>query len=211
MIRNNCWIRFGGASGIALVSIYITTTVVGALLRPGYSHIRDSVSELIEMGAPNKGLLDMMFGSYHLLLIMFAIGLHLALPRTRWGWLGPALVGVAGFLGIILTVHFPCDVGCEANPTTFWGKGHGVLVAISALFVFSGMLALTSRMRQNFAWSPYSRYTLISAFATFGLGIATIPFLNTDYTGLGERLALIPIFLWFVVIGLKLWCLPETN
>ncbi len=83
MIWSNRWIRFGGASGIALVITYITTTVVGASLRPGYSHIRDSVSELIEMGAPNKELLDIMIGSYHLLLIMFAIGLHLALPRTR--------------------------------------------------------------------------------------------------------------------------------
>lgn len=52
----------------------------------------------------------------------------------------------AGILGIILTAFFPCDVGCEANPTTFWGKGHGVLVAISALLVFTGMVALTWRM-----------------------------------------------------------------
>jgi hypothetical protein len=210
MIRNDRWIRFGGASGIALVVIYITATVVGAALRPGYSHIRDSVSELIEVGAPNKALLDTMISSYHLMLIMFAYGLHLALPRTRWGWLGPTLLGVAGFLGIILTAFFPCEVGCEANPTTLWGKGHGVLVAISALFVFTGMVALSWRMHQNPAWSPYARYTLVSALATLGLGLATIPLLNTDYTGLGERLALIPIYLWFVAIGLRLWRSPDT-
>jgi hypothetical protein len=39
------------------------------------------------------------------------------------------------FLGIILTVFFSCDVGCEANPTTIWGKGHGVIVAINVLCV----------------------------------------------------------------------------
>ena len=205
MALNDRWIRLGGACGIALVVIYITTTVVGAALRPGYSHIRDSVSELIEVGAPNKAPLDTMLFSYHMMLMMFAYGLHLALPHTRRGWLGPTLLGVTGFLGIILTAFFPCDVGCEANPTTLWGKGHGVIVAISALFVFTGMVALTWRMYQNPAWSPYARYTLVSALAMLCLGLATIPLLNTDYTGLAERFALAPLYLWFVVIGRRLW------
>ena len=98
-----------------MVVIYITTAVVGAALRPGYSHIRDSVSELIEVGAPNKALLDTMISFYHVMLIMFAYGLHLALPHTRRGWLGPALLGVTGILGIILTASF--HVMWVARPT----------------------------------------------------------------------------------------------
>jgi len=181
----------------------LTATIVGAALRPGYSHIADSISELTEAGAPNKMLLDAMIGAYHLLFIPFAYGLHLALPRGVW--LGPALLGVAGLLGLILTGFFPCDAGCEANPTTIAGKGHGVILAVNVLCVFTGMVAVFWRIRLNPSWRTYARYTLISALAALGLGLATMPLLNTAYTGLGERLALIPIELWFVVSGLLLW------
>lgn len=206
MNNTSRWIRIGGASGFGLVAAYVTATVAGAALRPGYSHIRDSVSELIEAGAPNKMLLDAMLFSHHLMVIMFAVGLYLALPRNRLGWLGPLLLGVAGIVGIVITLFFPCDVGCEANPTTFQGKGHGVLVAVNALLVFSGLIALASRMRQASLWIHYARYTLTTALVMLGLGLVSIPLLNTSYTGLAERLALVPLFLWFLVVGYRLWC-----
>lgn len=76
MRTDGFWIRFGAISAVASVALYASVTVLGASLRPDYSHIRDSVSELIEIGAPNKVLLDTMMGAYHLLLIPFAYALH---------------------------------------------------------------------------------------------------------------------------------------
>jgi hypothetical protein len=211
MSREDQWIRISALSAIALVVLYITVTIVGASLRPGYSHVRDSVSELIEVGAPNKALLDTLMGTYHLLLISFAYGLHFALPRTKRGWIGPALVGVVGILGIILTLFFPCDIGCEANPTTMAGRGHGVLVAISALLVLAAMVALFWRTRAHTFWRGYSRYTLISALLTLCFGLASLPLLNTDYVGLAERIGLIPIFAWFIMSGVQLWNSTAEN
>lgn len=136
MHQKNIWIRIGGISGISLVVIYILATVLGTALRPSYSSIRDSVSELTEVGSSNKAILDLMFGSHHLMLILFAYGLYCVLPNNKQRWLGPSFIGLAGLSGILLTGLFPCDVGCEANPSTFWGKGHGVLVGFSTSCFF---------------------------------------------------------------------------
>lgn len=58
MRRGDFWIRIGSICVIVSVALYISVTVLGASLRPGYSHVRDSVSELVEIGAANKALLD---------------------------------------------------------------------------------------------------------------------------------------------------------
>lgn len=205
MIRKNLWVRVGGASGVSLVVVYILATVLGTILRPDYSNIRDSASELTETGAPNKVIFDLMFGSHHLMLIIFAVGFYFSLSCNTKRWIGPILLGLAVLVGIVLTVLFPCDVGCEANPTTFWGKGHGVLVGISALLVFLGLLALSWSMRKNTNWEQFAKYTLISAIFTLILAAASISLLDTQYTGFGERIALVPLFLWFVLAGYRLW------
>ena len=41
---------------------------------------------------------------------------------------------------------------------------------------------------------PIQLVHAISALATLVLGLATIPLFNTDYTGLGERFAVIPLY-----------------
>lgn len=51
------------------------------LLDPSYSHIGKTVSELVERGAPNRDLLNIMLGAYNILIIPFAIGLLWAKER----------------------------------------------------------------------------------------------------------------------------------
>jgi len=201
---NYFWIRLGGISGISLVIVYIFATILGSFLRPGYSNIRDSVSELTEVDAINKPVLDLMFGSHHIMLILFAFGLYKSLPNIARQWIGPSLLGLAGLLGMLVTLYFPCDVGCEANPTTNWGKGHGVLVGISAILVFLGLIALSKSLRKIENWLTFSNYTLISAILTLVLAIVSIPLLGTQYLGLAERVALVPLFLWFILAGFRL-------
>jgi hypothetical membrane protein len=64
-------------SGILAPLAYVLTVVVGGILRPGYSHIAQYISELIEAGAPNKAILDPLFAIYNILTIAFGIGLFL--------------------------------------------------------------------------------------------------------------------------------------
>ena len=56
---------------------YETVTVladgIGAALRPGYSVTGQAISELIERGAPNKALIDVLLLGFHGLVIPFAV------------------------------------------------------------------------------------------------------------------------------------------
>ena len=40
--------------GVIAPLFYIIPTIVGGLLRPGYSHLSNSVSDLLASGAPNR-------------------------------------------------------------------------------------------------------------------------------------------------------------
>ena len=63
--------------GMLFPIVYIIMTILGGALRPGYSHIADTVSELLSPGAPNKPLL-MVFQITHALMgSLFGTGLLL--------------------------------------------------------------------------------------------------------------------------------------
>ena len=70
------------ACGIAAPILYILTVIVGAALRPDYSHIINAVSELLSNGAPNKAILDVIFNIYNALLLAFAIAAFITLKNA---------------------------------------------------------------------------------------------------------------------------------
>lgn len=61
--------------GILAPVVYVLTVILGGVLRPGYSHVSQAISDLMATGAPNKSLLDPLFALYNLLAIAFALGL----------------------------------------------------------------------------------------------------------------------------------------
>ena len=66
--------------GVIAPVLFVFMTILGGAIRPGYSHISDTVSELFSPGAPNKLLLDTFHTIYALLLALFGIGV---LQRIR--------------------------------------------------------------------------------------------------------------------------------
>jgi len=54
--------------------VYLFMTILGAVMWPDYSHIYHSVSELLERGAPNKILLDILLSTFSMLGLLFGIG-----------------------------------------------------------------------------------------------------------------------------------------
>lgn len=97
--------------GVLAPIVYAVTVVLGGILRPGYSHISQFVSELIAAGAPNKSLLDPLFALYNLLTIAFGAGLVMtvrAASETRGkvsGTLGALVLVAEGIFGFV-TVFF---------------------------------------------------------------------------------------------------------
>jgi hypothetical protein len=189
-----------GLAGILSAGFIVTATVVGVVLREDANHVSFTISELYEVGAPNAWWLMILFTAYHALVIPLAVGLHRGLPRAQLDWLGPALLGTAGLLGIPLGAYAQCDPGCF-GATTFRGQLHGILVLVTVPLIFGAMFAIWHRLRRHEGWRTYSRYTLATAVIGLGFGLAMTPFVQGPFAGLLERINVSILLQWYVVSG----------
>jgi hypothetical protein len=192
-----------GLCGISSAASLILATRLGDALRDDYDPIRHTISELYQAGAPHAYGLMILFTAYHFLVIPFAAGLHRGLPAAPYGFIGPLLLALAGLLGIPLGSYARCDPGCF-GATTFQGRLHGILVLITVPLIFGAMFAIWQRLRRHERWSGVARYTLVSLTAGVVFGIAIIPFVQGPYAGLLERVSVVLILQWYVVMGIRL-------
>jgi hypothetical protein len=96
----------------ALVAIALPF-VFGAMF-PGYSHVRDYISELGAAGAPHASAVNYVaFLPAGLLVIAAAFSLKGVLPRRPVVTAGLALVSLAG-VSYVGAAFAPCDAGCPA-------------------------------------------------------------------------------------------------
>ena len=195
-------------SGIFAPLVYIVAVVLGGILRPGYSHIAQYVSELIESGAPNKAILDPLFATYNILTIAFGIGLFLYVRsvsenrRKRVGLAGALILVAEGIFGFV-TVFFPQDpIGSAATST---GTLHIILASLSSLTTMLTMLLLglwfciiPALCRDGI----YSFISLAIVFLSGGLAASTIA--NPGpVNGLIERVTIFGFLQWLFVIGMR--------
>ena len=198
----NSSMRLYGLCGILSTFLYMSAYVIGALLRPGYSSISQATSELLEVGAPNMLLLGIMIFSFHALLLPFAYGLHKAIDGGKGSKAGPVLLATAGIMGMVLTVFFPCDKGC--NPVTITGIMH-IIIAIPMGFisVFS-ILAFSRRLKGNTQWVGFDKYSMITFVVSILLAIATSFLAKSGYGGFLQRILGVAYMQWWVVMGIAL-------
>lgn len=203
-------------SGVLAPVIYSLSVVVGGILRPGYSHIAQYVSELIETGAPNKALLDPLFAIYNILTIAFGIGLFLyirGIPENRRKMVGivGALVLIAEGIFGFLTVFFPQDpIGSMATAT---GSMHIVLASLSSLTTMLAMLFVGLWFRVIPSLRGYGIYSFVSlgiVFVSGGLAASTIAHPG-PINGLIERITIFGFIQWLLVIGLRLYVSELTS
>lgn len=185
---------------------YIFMYLLGGALRPGYSHISNSVSELLSPGAPNRLLLMMIQIFYALLHIVLGFGVLWFIK----GIASDLILGKIGSWMIIAlgittfgTVIFPQDA--EGTPQTSAGRLHKILVfgglipfsVLSTLFVglWSGQADLLP------GFDVYSFITVGAVVVMGGVGGMTV---ETRFAGLVERLAAIVTQQWLFVLGLIL-------
>lgn len=189
------------ACGPLSAALFVAADRVGAALTPGYSSRSQAVSELIEVGAPYKYVVDPLLLGFHGLVIPFALGLHLSLNATRNRLTGPALLAGAGMAGLVLTLFFPCDPGCEPF-VSVRGTMH-IFIAIPMGFaVLFAILAFGHRFGSTPGGQGFRRYS----FATFAAGIAlaviTVVFAETDLVGWLERALTLTYLQWYAVVGI---------
>jgi hypothetical membrane protein len=195
--------------GVLAPFIYVSAVILGGLLRPGYSHTTQAISELIAAGAPNTTLLIPLFTLYDLLLAAFGAGLLLTVMirteqhgKRSGAWGGLALV-VAGLLGVLMNLFFPQDPG--GPPVTVTGMVHVVLAGVLSLGTMLAMLCTGLWLRhlpdQRAAWI-YSLISLAVVFISGGLGAAAIAS-RSPYLGLVERATIGAFVQWAFAIALR--------
>jgi len=193
-------------AGMIIPLTYIFMYLLGGALRPGYSHVKNSVSELLSPGAPNRPLLMTIQSIYALLHIVFGFGVL----RFIQGSAGDQLLGRIGAwlivaLGVatVGTVIFPQDA--EGAQATSAGQVHKILVfaGLIPLSILSTLLiGLWFRRAGLFPGFPaYSFITVAASIVMGGVGGATV---ETRFAGLVERIAAIVTQQWLFVLGLLL-------
>jgi hypothetical protein len=177
--------------------------ILGGILQSDYSHIRDDISSLFAVNAPNQRLFQAFTFTSSALLFIFYLGLHEGLNDGGTVILGPLLFIASGGVGILIALFFPLDEGGEL--VTLRGKMHLILVVIMGILTIGGMLALWLRLESVAEWSTFATFSLSSAIASFILIVIAGIFATGQYRGLVERLGVTPYQLYYFVLGLMVF------
>jgi len=191
--------------GLLIGPSYGLLYVLGGALRRGYSHLSNSVSELLSPGAPNRAGLAVIQGIYALLHVLFGLGVVASVRGS-----GGSLLGVLGGWTIVAigvatigTAIFPQDA--EGTPATAAGQVHKLLVfgvLVPAAILSTLLLGLWSREAAGLdGFDIYSFATVGGVVLTGAVGGATV---NTRFAGLSERVAALVTHQWLFVLALRL-------
>jgi hypothetical protein len=206
---SNIKIRALALCGILSPIIYFITVAIGGFLDPSYSHIGKTVSELVQMGAPNRDLLNILLVFYNLLIIPFAFGLYFALKKSITRILVLVALVLTGILGTVVTVFFPLDA--NGASVTFTGMMHLVVVGLVVPCTFVFMLGLWNSVRKDGRWGKLGIFSLAVFVVTLISGITTAAFVNSDYRGLLERITIGSTLLWIEVVSVKLYLITKCK
>jgi hypothetical protein len=183
--------------------VYTAMWIYGGKIQTGYSHIRDDISSLFAVGAPNQRLMQSFIIVSSVLLFLFYLGLHEGINDGGGSILGPVLFVISGFLGMLVAFFFPLDEGGDIE--TFRGKMHLILVMASGILTIIGMVVLYFRLKDNTVWSAFATYSLISAISALILMIIAGIFITSKYRGLLERFGVTPFELYYFVLPLMVF------
>ncbi len=195
--------------GMAAPVWFVLLTILGGLMRPGYSHIQNTVSELFSPGSPNKPFLDILHSVFAAFLILFGIGLLLFFQRTdqlkRLGQTGASFFILMGCISMLTATIFPQDPW--GSPVTFAGNMHQILSGMVGLLSVLSMVLIGSWFIRTKISPRFGVYT----FATIGLVVVTAGLFAVStggpWMGLAERIAALVGFQW--TFSLAYWLFSQ--
>jgi hypothetical protein len=183
--------------------IYTLMWIIGGIIQPDYSHIRDDVSSLMAVDAPNKKLFDKFIISSSTLSFLFYLGLHWGVNNGVGSIIGPILFVISGFLGVLVALFFPLDAGGEIITTR--GKMHLILISIAGILATAGMVAMWLRLESVVEWSVFATFSLITAVVSLILVVISAFTATRSYFGLVERFMVSSYQIYYFVIALMVF------
>lgn len=211
-LKNDYW-QTAALSGAVSALIYMVHVTTGGILWDGYSHVRQTISELTGNGAPNAGMLRIFTLLYGIFGTIFAIVVYVLFRKykthklAQWGALLLLLMHAVSLIGYSL---FPLEEGGEV--LTFSNFMHlgvtaiVVIATIGSLFTMGYGLWLTKKFRK------IGLFTLVCAVVIVLSGVATPIVLSNElpFAGLVERILIYTLQLWTIVLSFYLYRVPKT-
>jgi hypothetical membrane protein len=205
--RERSRIRRAALAGIIGPLLFTTVFLAQqAFRRAEYDPIAEPVSAL-EAG-PNGWVQQINFLVFAALLLLFAIGLHRGIDRTRYGILGPAFLGVAS-IGLVLAAAYPLRE--DAAGVTYDTGGHFVAGITFFLSTALSMFVLSRRLAKDPHFGVLATYTAVcGVLALLGFVVAgrfAIPDDAPlhDWAGLLQRIVILAVtFPCLVALGIRL-------
>jgi hypothetical membrane protein len=190
-------------AGIAAGVLYLITDLVGGLITPDYSYIRNAVSELIQSGAKHRLALSPFMFLHATMIAIFGIGLMRQFPfqANKLVFIAGVLLLIVGICHALSSSVFPMDpVGA---PATFAGTMHLVLVGITVLAIFVMMPLAAIGLKDTVGWSFFQAFTFIClSFITIaGFASPIIISKEIPLMGLTERITGYVFYVWLAVMG----------
>ena len=187
--------------------LFIFLTIIGGALRPGYSHVSDTISELFSPGSPNKRLLDTLHTTTAMLTTVFGVGV---LKYVRFsgnsspiGIIAAGMIIVMGLVNILTATLFPQDAW-NINPT-FQGEMHKILAGFLALLSIVSTLMFGIWFQQAGVFSYFGVYSFVTVALLIITGGFAVIKLGSPIMGLTERITILVGLQWTFVLALKLF------
>ena len=197
------FILFGVISPI----LYFGASFIGGSANNGYSHIRDSVSDLLVKGSPRLLLLDIMMVLSFVIIMISTSAILMVHGKnlkkvTKVGIIIIGLTGLFSFLSSIVFRLNPQDTGMSLSSIM-----HISFVALSAIGTVVGGLLIGLSMKEVEGWKRFRLFTVISLLILLlgGVMAPLIVSLDMDIIGLVERLSILAYHQWFVVLLVKFY------
>jgi hypothetical membrane protein len=147
--------------GILGPIIYILAVFIGGALRHDYSPLYNSISELSMANAPNKLLMDALFGIYNIFIIGFGVGAYLdsSVDNSKKYKSATIMLAIIGVLGLTVIVFTQDPRGA---PATLNGTLHIILSGITAALTIILVFLVGLSFKRNVEMKIFSWYSYIT-------------------------------------------------
>lgn len=190
-------VRTLALAGIIGPIFFTTLVVLQGFLLPEYSHVRMPISALAAW--PTGWIQSMNFYVAGMLMVTFALALHLGVEPTRRGNAGVALLAMSG-LGLVLAGVFPWHM-VNGVPTETPAHVIGAVMTFASTGL--GLVVFSRRMAADPRWRDLATYTMYAGIVVLVLFIVVGFFAIDEGTPLHEWAGLLQRVLcavWFACL-----------